>query len=112
METLESNLSQRIIELLQQAIQDKNKAKLLLSGGNTPRGVYSKLSRADIDWKNKNARVGPTWPARRVSVLHHQFLANNPGRFTQPFTAQTLPQIITHVTVDFEEGSVCRTRSE
>jgi len=51
METLESNLSQRIIELLQQAIQDKNKAKLLLSGGNTPRGVYSKLSRADIDWE-------------------------------------------------------------
>jgi len=51
METLENDLSQRIIELLKTAIQDKNNAKLLLSGGNTPKGVYSKLSRADIDWK-------------------------------------------------------------
>ena len=51
MEKLESERNQRIVTTLKKVIQDKNNAKLLLSGGNTPKGVYTKLSHTDIEWE-------------------------------------------------------------
>jgi len=48
---LENELTKRIVKSVKKAIKDKNNAKLLLSGGNTPKGVYAKLSHADIEWE-------------------------------------------------------------
>jgi 6-phosphogluconolactonase len=47
---LEKALATQIASDLSSAIQQKGSATLLLSGGNTPSGVYRLLSIFDIDW--------------------------------------------------------------
>lgn len=47
---LEEALCQQISSDLKEAIAQKGKATLLLSGGSTPSGVYRLLSNADVDW--------------------------------------------------------------
>ena len=47
---LEKALATQIASDLSSAIQQKGSATLLLSGGNTPSGVYRLLSTFDIDW--------------------------------------------------------------
>jgi 6-phosphogluconolactonase len=66
MEKLESELTQRIVTTLKKAVEDKNKAKLLLSGGNTPKGVYTKLSHTDIEWEKVH-----------IGLVDERFVSNN-----------------------------------
>jgi 6-phosphogluconolactonase len=44
------NASAAVYEFIKQSIQKNNVARIALSGGNSPKAVYEKLSRADIDW--------------------------------------------------------------
>jgi len=44
-------LSQRIIKNLEEAILKNGKATLLVSGGNTPKPLFEKLSSINIDWE-------------------------------------------------------------
>jgi len=50
-EELIEQLSQRIIIDLKEAILNKGKATLLVSGGSTPKPLFEKLSTMDIDWE-------------------------------------------------------------
>ena len=49
-ERLEKSLCDRIAEIIRLAIQEKGCAKLLLSGGGTPKELYHKLSTLKLDW--------------------------------------------------------------
>ena len=51
MELLEAELLTQIEHILKTQIISEGKAKILLSGGNTPKKLYAKLSKIDIDWK-------------------------------------------------------------
>ena len=50
-EELAQNLAQNIASILQDAIEKDGKATLLVSGGNTPKLFFQKLSNIDITWK-------------------------------------------------------------
>ena len=47
---LEDALCSEIIKIIHEAIDEFGDARILLSGGSTPFGVYQKLSRADLAW--------------------------------------------------------------
>ena len=51
MELLEAELLTQIEHILKTQISSEGKAKILLSGGNTPKKLYAKLSKTDIDWE-------------------------------------------------------------
>lgn len=48
---LVKELSSKIIEKLEEAISKNSKASLLVSGGNTPKLLFEKLSNIDISWE-------------------------------------------------------------
>lgn len=50
-EELLEELSSDIVELLQDEIEEKGKASLLVSGGSTPKPLFQKLSNMDIPWE-------------------------------------------------------------
>lgn len=47
---VENQLSKLIAINLKKAIKANGIAKMLLSGGSTPKGLYQKLSKIDLDW--------------------------------------------------------------
>jgi len=49
-EELIENFSKKIIENLKEGIRKRAKATLLVSGGSTPKPLFEKLSKSDIDW--------------------------------------------------------------
>lgn len=49
---LVEKLSQDIANKLTKAIEKRGKASLIVSGGNTPKPLFKKLSSMDINWKN------------------------------------------------------------
>ena len=49
-EQLEIDLSQRIANCIENAIEQYGDARILLSGGSTPFGVYQKLAEFPLDW--------------------------------------------------------------
>lgn len=49
-EQLDLTLAQKVSEILQQAILQKGKASLAVSGGSTPTGFFKELSNKDIEW--------------------------------------------------------------
>ena len=51
-ERLEEGLCDRIVEIIRLAIQEKGIAKLLLSGGGTPKELYRRLSNCELDWNS------------------------------------------------------------
>lgn len=51
-ESLDLVLADKVSQILQQAILDRGKATLAVSGGSTPKGFFNVLSHKKIDWKN------------------------------------------------------------
>ena len=49
-EKLEIALAEEIINCLERDLKEHKEAKLLLSGGSTPKNLYARLSESDIDW--------------------------------------------------------------
>lgn len=49
-QTLVESLSQKISKQLQEAINQRGKASLIVSGGSTPKPLFEKLSSIDIEW--------------------------------------------------------------
>jgi len=61
-EELIEELSSEIIKDLEESIEEKNKATLLVSGGNTPKPLFEKLSNIDFSWdKVTIALVDERW---------------------------------------------------
>jgi len=50
MNNLENELIEKIVSIVNECIKTKGEAKILLSGGNTPRKMYHKLSLQEIAW--------------------------------------------------------------
>ena len=50
-ESLTKNFAEKIIELLEQAIKIKGKASLVVSGGSTPKPLFTFLSQTDFAWE-------------------------------------------------------------
>lgn len=48
---LDTALTKTICEQLRLGIKTKGKASLVVSGGSTPKGLFSALSEADLDWE-------------------------------------------------------------
>ena len=58
----EHEITSAISNALQAAIRLRGKASLLVSGGSTPKPIYERLSREDLDWKNVHiALVDERW---------------------------------------------------
>lgn len=49
---LDAALTKIVCEQLRVGIRTKGKASLVVSGGSTPKGLFSALSKADLDWAN------------------------------------------------------------
>jgi len=49
---LDATLTQAVCSQLQAGIDARGKATLVVSGGSTPKGLFSALSEADLDWKS------------------------------------------------------------
>ena len=92
---IETELSGAIVAIIQQAILEFGDARILLSGGSTPFGVYQKLADADLDWSK--VMVGMV-DERMVENTHQ---ASNYGNLTQVFQhaisegALVLPMVMT-----------------
>ncbi len=49
-EELEQALSEEIVRIIRKSIHEFGDARILLSGGSTPFGVYQKLAQEELDW--------------------------------------------------------------
>lgn len=54
MGVLEDELLIQIIGILNKSLSDSGQATMLLSGGNTPKNLYHKLSQVDMEWNKVN----------------------------------------------------------
>lgn len=54
MNDLENELIDEIVAILNHSIKSKGESTLLLSGGNTPKNMYQKLSLQNIEWDKVN----------------------------------------------------------
>lgn len=92
---LEDALCAEIMKIIQEAIAQFGDARILLSGGSTPFGVYQKLSKVDLDWSK--VMVGMV-DERMVEKTNP---ASNYGNLTQVFQdaigkgALVLPMVMT-----------------
>jgi 6-phosphogluconolactonase len=64
-EELFSALCNQVVADLQQAIEKKGKATLLLSGGSTPKPLFLLLNQVDLDWKKVT-----------IGLVDERFIAN------------------------------------
>lgn len=65
---LDQALAQRVAEILQQAISERDKAVLVVSGGSTPIGFFQQLSKIALAWE----KVVVTLADERWVDSHHQ----------------------------------------
>lgn len=92
---IETQVSAAIVAIVRDAIEQFGNARILLSGGSTPFGVYQKLAEADLDWSK--VMVGMV-DERMVENTHS---ASNYGNLTQVFEhaiaagALVLPMVMT-----------------
>ena len=49
-ESLAIDLSQNIVEALNEAINKRGRASMAVSGGNTPKTLFEELSHLSLDW--------------------------------------------------------------
>jgi 6-phosphogluconolactonase len=81
---LHQTAQQTILATAAQAIQQRGQFHLVLSGGNTPRGVYHNLSQARADWSAWHIYFGdercmpPTDPARNSHMVAEVWLDRVP----------------------------------
>lgn len=87
-ELLDDALSVQIANLLRSAIEGKNSATLILSGGNTPKGMLDKLSQINLPWEKVTVLladerwVGPDHERSNEKMLRQCFLKNNATKAT------------------------------
>ncbi len=82
-ELLDDALSAHIADLLRSAIEGKNSATLILSGGNTPKGMLNKLSQINLPWEKVTVLladerwVGADHERSNEKMLKQCFLKND-----------------------------------
>ncbi|MDX2368331.1 MAG: 6-phosphogluconolactonase [Colwellia sp.] len=79
---LDNTLANNVAELLSNALSNKGKASLAVSGGSTPKGFFTALSNKDIDWKNVTITLADErWvdfesEASNTRLVHENLLKN------------------------------------
>ncbi|NQZ89475.1 MAG: 6-phosphogluconolactonase [Colwellia sp.] len=79
---LDNALASNVAELLSNAISQKGKASLAVSGGSTPKGFFIALSNKDIDWQNVTVTLADErWvdfesDASNTRLVHENLLKN------------------------------------
>ena len=79
-ETLARRLGDDVIALLQQAIEQRGQALLVVSGGSTPKPFFNYLATQDIDWSRVTVTladercVDPNDPASNAGLVRRELL--------------------------------------
>ncbi len=79
---LDNALASNVAELLSSAISQKGKASLAVSGGSTPKGFFTALSKKEIDWQNVTVTLADErWvdfesDASNTRLVHENLLKN------------------------------------
>jgi len=79
---LDETLARNVAELLSNAISQKGKASLAVSGGSTPKDFFTALSNKDIDWQNVTVTLADErWvdfesDASNTRLVHENLLKN------------------------------------
>lgn len=85
---LDTSFSAQVAEQLQQAIAKRGQASIAFSGGSTPKGFFSALSKTDIDWSKVTITlVDDRWvdvndANSNDKLLRENLLQNNAKRAT------------------------------
>ena len=80
---LDSALADKVSAILVQAIKQKGKASIAVSGGSTPKGLFSILSKSDLDWSKVTITLADErWVAldsadSNTRLVHENLLQNN-----------------------------------
>ncbi len=80
---LDITLAENVSALLQSAIAKKGKASIAVSGGSTPKGFFSALSKKHLDWKKVTITLADErWvdinsDASNTRLVHENLLQNN-----------------------------------
>jgi 6-phosphogluconolactonase len=87
-EMLDSKLAQTVADLLSNAIEKMGKASIAVSGGSTPKGFFSILSKSNIDWSKVTVTLADErWvnvddEASNTRLVHEHLLQNNAQQAT------------------------------
>jgi len=66
------NLCQRIIKQLKDGLKVNNSASLVVSGGSTPKTLFTLLSQQNIDWEN-----GPYFLQSEIDEYYWNFIVTS-----------------------------------
>ena len=105
-ENLDSEFANKIANILASAIVLNGKASIAVSGGSTPKGLFSILSKSDLDWSKVTVTLADErWvnidsEASNTRLVHDNLLQNNAAQATffhlkqgDELTADTLEEL-------------------
>lgn len=81
-EALDQALAENISQILQLAISSKGKASIAVSGGSTPKGLFTELSQKELDWSKVTITLADerwvdiTSDASNTRLVHENLLKN------------------------------------
>jgi 6-phosphogluconolactonase len=87
-ENLDSEFAKSITSILTNAIKLNGKASIAVSGGSTPKGLFSILSKSDLDWSKVTITLADErWvdmdsDASNTRLVHDNLLQNNAASAT------------------------------
>ncbi len=79
---LDSALADKVAQILTQAVKQKGKASIAVSGGSTPKGFFNALSQKDLPWSNITITLADErWvdldsDASNTRLVHENLLQN------------------------------------
>lgn len=77
-EALFNTLQQCCEDLLAQALQERQVASLLVSGGSSPQPLYNRLSHSELDWSRMQiALVDERWVSSEHEASNERFIRAN-----------------------------------
>ena len=85
---LDEQFSTQVAKILAEAIEVNGKASIAVSGGNTPKGFFAALSKADIAWEKVTITladerwVEQTSDASNTQLVKQNLLQNNAAKAT------------------------------
>lgn len=81
-ETLDTELANKVASILTEAVEKNGKASIAVSGGSTPKGFFSVLSKMPLPWKNITVTLADErWvdhqdSASNTKLVHENLLQN------------------------------------
>jgi 6-phosphogluconolactonase len=110
---LDNALASNVAELLSSAISQNGKASLAVSGGSTPKGFFTALSKKDIDWHNVTVTLADErWvdfesDASNTRLVHENLLKNKASAasfFHLKYEGECNKDILTQLNCDAKDN--------